>query len=225
MNIATFGGPHSRAIRFWHWATVLVMCFQLLTAITGKFIVNDDAIGETLTKELGKKSIKLEPNEAWRIGNAMVDNVWTFHTWTGYMLSALLLFRIIIEFFQSKEETMAARIKRSLQWLRQKQETKKARHYLLVKILYLIAYVLLGILAGTGIWMGLNRNGPIKITEQFQEVKEVHEMTVYFFMGFLFVHIVGVIRAERGNYPNIVSEMIHGKNNASLLETTDQQKS
>jgi Ni/Fe-hydrogenase 1 B-type cytochrome subunit len=211
MNISTFGGPHSRGIRFWHWATVFVMSFQLLTAFTGKFIVNDDAIGETLTKELEKKSVHLEPNEAWRIGNAMIDNVWTFHTWTGYALSALLLFRIILEFFQSKEEKMATRIKKSVQWLRQKQETKKASHYLIVKIIYLAAYVLLGILAGTGIWMGLNRNTPVKLTEQFHDVKEIHEFTVNLFMIFLFVHIVGVIRAERGSYPNVVSEMIHGK--------------
>lgn len=211
MNISTFGGPHSKGIRFWHWATVFVMSFQLLTAFTGKFLLNDDKIGETLTEQLQKKGMHLEPNEAWSIGNAMVDNVWTFHTWIGYVLSGLLLLRIIIEFFQANEEKFATRIRKSVQWLRQKQEIKKARHYLVVKVVYLIAYILIGILAGTGIWMGLNRNSPVHNTEQFHEVKEIHEFTVNLFMIFLFVHIVGVIRAERGSYPNVVSEMIHGK--------------
>lgn len=211
MNSVSFREAHSRGIRFWHWATVLVMSFQLLTAFTGKFFFNNIKISGVLDEQLQKKGVHLQGEKIWDITYALKDNVWRWHTWIGYILSGLLVLRILIEFFQPSGEKFSARIKNSIKWLKRKEERKSTVHYLIVKVIYLLAYLLIGVLAGTGIWMGLNRNTPVYFTEQFHFVKEIHELGVNFFMVFLLIHIVGVIRAERGKYSNIVSGMIHGE--------------
>ncbi|MDP4263568.1 MAG: cytochrome b/b6 domain-containing protein [Bacteroidota bacterium] len=211
MDRVTFSEAHSRAIRLWHWASVFVMSFILLTAFTGKFFFNNIHIAGVLDQQLQKQGAHLSQEQIWDTTFVLRDAVWKWHSLFGYILSGLFVFRIASEFFQPRNQQFSRRIKNAVGFLKLKQDKKTARHYLAVKIIYLLAYILIALLAGTGIWMAVNRNTKIYFTPQFHSVKEIHAAAVNFLLLFMIIHIAGVIKAERGKYKNIVSGMIHGE--------------
>jgi cytochrome b len=211
MDRVSFNEAHSRAIRFWHWATVLVLSFILLTAFTGKFFFNNIRISNLLDQQMHKQGFSPTGEQVWDTTFVLRDMVWRWHTIFGYILAGLFFFRVLVEFFQPREEKYRVRIARAFGLRRTKQDGKTARHYLLVKLVYILAYGMIGTLAGTGIWMSFRRNTPEYFTERFHSIKGIHELTVNLFLLFMLIHLVGVIRAERGRYRNIVSGMIHGR--------------
>jgi cytochrome b len=210
MNKVSFNERHSRGIRLWHWATVLAMSFQLLTAFTAKFLFNNIQLSRQLNEQLQKYDVHLSGEKVWDTTRVLKETIWTTHIVFGYILAGLLLFRIVVEIFQPHEEKFAQRMKNAVFGTKNKQSAKTSRHYLLVKIIYLLAYILIATLSVTGVWMSLKRHTSLYFTEQFHRVKEIHEMSVNFLLLFMIIHLVGVIRAERGKYRNVVSGMIHG---------------
>jgi Ni/Fe-hydrogenase 1 B-type cytochrome subunit len=210
MNRVSFNEPHSRGIRLWHWATLFVMSFLLLTAFAAKFLFNNFKTGKALDQQLQIQGVHLSGEQIWNTTEALKNTVWTSHSFFGYILAALLLFRIVTEIFQPGHERLFRRIGNAVQSWKQGQQVKSGRHYVLVKCAYLGAYCIIATLGGTGVWMALNRNTPLYHTEKFHAVKEIHETAVNLLLIFITMHLLGVIIAERGKYRNIVSGMIHG---------------
>jgi cytochrome b len=195
-------------MRLWHWATFLITFFLLLTILVSKTFLGWGHVNSVLQEGLRKEGVVLGPRQTFNTANLLMERVWDWHIWLGYVLSFLFLFRVIIEFFQPNGTSLTARIKNAVLFLKQRTDRKTARHYLMVKLIYLLFYGLLAAIVGTGLWLAFNRD--TTSPDQVHSIKEIHEKCFMLILGFILIHLAGVIWAERRSRQNLVSAMIHG---------------
>lgn len=210
MKQVSFRESHSGLLRLWHWASVIVTGLLLFTVFVSKTFLNVFHTKDSILHSLTGSGVKLTQEQAWGAALALRDYVWQWHTRFGFVLAGLFGFRLLIEVLQLKEERFFTRIRRALAQLRRKEMVPQAKHYFIVKMIYLLFYGLLATIVFTGLWM--NNNIQLKETaaERFHSVKEIHENAFLFLLLFIFLHLVGLIRAERGKYKDVVSDMING---------------
>ena len=138
------------------------------------------------------------------------DKVWDIHIYFGYGLAALLLFRIILEFFQLADQKFIRKLKSAWhQYHQTKKNRELALHELTVKTIYLVFYLLLTIMVITGLFLAFEGLfAPYKAIRP--AVKSVHNFCMYLILAFIVVHVAGVFLAERKDSQGIVSDMING---------------
>ena len=210
MKPVSFRESHSAAIRFWHWSSFIVVGFLLMTIFVGKTFLDFRQTASTIQQTLEQKHIQINSDQASDLAFTLREMIWKWHTIFGYILCGLLGFRLLIEFLQPKEQQFLARMKRAYFFYRHKHDMPQNKHYLTVKTIYLIFYLLIMTMAGTGLWLAFNRNTELVIGGDFHTVKEVHENCMILILLFIFIHLAGVIRAERKKYKGVVSDMING---------------
>ncbi|RYY94201.1 MAG: cytochrome b/b6 domain-containing protein [Chitinophagaceae bacterium] len=198
--------PYSRLLRFWHWATFLVVLLLLFTVFTGKYFVDSDSTGRLLQAEAKQQGIVLAPGVAQRLAHPIEEPVWELHTVLGYVLTGLFLLRIVAEFTERSPQRLSTRI-RLLLTLR--GSNPEARRTLRVQYIYVLFYALLAGIAGTGLWLAFNEDN--RDFAQVHDVKEWHEKGFWALLLFIAIHLAGVLRAERRARPGVVSSMINGK--------------
>jgi cytochrome b len=203
---------YSAPLRFWHWANTIVISGSLVTVLINSTITDRRAVSDLVKTQLKDAGATITDNQAGSVAHALGDSVWLVHTWFGYVLAWLLLFRLIMEFFQLADQKFTRRIKNLY---RQFQATKKERelvkHELTVKAIYAAFYILLIIMAVTGLFLAFeDLLAPFKAIRH--SVKEVHGFCMYLILSFILVHLAGVLLAEKKDGKGIVSDMINGGN-------------
>jgi Ni/Fe-hydrogenase 1 B-type cytochrome subunit len=203
---------NSAALRFWHWANTIIISGLLITVLINATILDDRSNQSFLKTELQKGGTILNAKQAQTLAHAQSDEVWGIHAYFGYFLAALFVFRLILEFFQPKEQRFFMRIKEAYQqYFVIKQNQYLAKHDFVVRIIYLGFYLLLLVMVVTGLTLAFEDElaalKPIR-----HAIKEVHGFCMYLVLAFVAVHLVGVILAERDRSPGIVSDMINGGN-------------
>jgi Ni/Fe-hydrogenase 1 B-type cytochrome subunit len=201
---------HSTSLRLWHWANTIVISGSLLTVLINSTITDDRPVSALVKNELKNAGVTVSNEQARSVAHALSDSVWAVHIWFGYILVGLLLFRLVLEFFQLADQKFIRKIKSAY---RQFQSTKKerelAKHELTVKVIYAAFYILLMVMAVTGLFLAFeDLLAPFKSIRN--KVKEVHGFCMYLILAFIFVHLAGVFLAERKNNKGIVSDMING---------------
>lgn len=201
---------YSAPIRLWHWANAVVISGSLITVLINSTITDDHSISSFLKDELQKSNVSVSNDQARSVAGALSDRVWDVHVYFGYCLAALLLFRLLLEFFQLADQKVIRKIKSAyVQFNDIKQNRQETRHELAVKSLYAIFYVLLVIMVVTGLFLAFeDAMAPFKAIRH--SVKSVHGFCMYLILGFIAVHIAGVFLAERKDNKGIVSDMING---------------
>lgn len=210
MKQVSFLEPHSRAIRFWHWSSFIVVLLLLFTVFVSKSFLNVISTHDILYQSLRGMGVTLTKEQAWNAAIQLNDRIWVWHTRYGYVLSALFAFRILIEFAQLKKERFFFRVMEAFRQWRRKDHPAEARHYLVVKLIYFLFYGLLAALAGTGLWMAFHTGIKESDPGRFHAVKEIHENAFVALLFFILLHLIGLMRAERRKYKGVVSAMIHG---------------
>lgn len=196
-------------IRFWHWSSVLVICGSLITVLINSTIFdrgNDAIVLESLVNSGGEAN----KQQAREILHGFEEQVWDFHIYIGYALTALLALRILAEFMQPKNKRSVNKLKAAYQdyYLKHK-ETRLASKNLFTKALYVFFYLLLILMAITGLVVAFK--GEIGLSKNIShQVKEIHGFVMYLIIGFIVLHIVGVFLAENKEGKGIVSDMING---------------
>ncbi len=201
---------NSAALRSWHWANLIIITGLLTTVLINSTILDDHSNQSFLKTELQKSGTVLNENQARSLAHAQSDEVWGIHIYFGYFLAALFVFRLVMEFFQPKEQQFFRRLKEVYrQYFVLKQNTYLAKHDLAVKITYAGFYLLLTIMVVTGLSLAfedaLSFLKPIR-----HSIKQVHGFCMYLVLAFIAVHLAGVFLAERDKSPGIVSDMING---------------
>jgi Ni/Fe-hydrogenase 1 B-type cytochrome subunit len=201
---------YSAPIRLWHWANAVVISGSLITVLINSTITDDHTTSSFFKDELQKSNVIISNDQARSVANALSDRVWDVHVYFGYCLAALLLFRLLLEFFQLADQKFIRKIKSAyVQFNDIKQNRQETRHELAVKSLYAIFYALLVIMVVTGLFLAFeDAMAPFKAIRH--SVKSVHGFCMYLILGFIVVHIAGVFLAERKNDKGIVSDMING---------------
>ncbi|MGZ3822205.1 MAG: cytochrome b/b6 domain-containing protein, partial [Mucilaginibacter sp.] len=129
----------------------------------------------------------------------------------GFALAALILFRVTAEFFYLKDQKLINKIKLAYNQYRDGKNKLIARHELVVKTLYATLYVLLIIMAVTGLCLAFEDDIPA--LHKIHAIREIHSFCMYLILAFIFVHLAGVFLAERKDSKGIVSDMINGGRN------------
>jgi len=153
---------------------------------------------------------QLTNHQTTTVAHALSDSVWDIHVYFGYALVTLLVFRLILEFFQLADQKFIRKLKSAYRhYYVVKKHRELARHELAVKIIYSIFYLLLITMAITGLFLAFEDFfAPYKAIRP--SVKSVHGFCMYLILGFITVHLAGVFLAERKDSKGIVSDMING---------------
>jgi len=201
---------YSSSIRLWHWATVLIISGSLLTVLINSTITDKHAI-TSLVKEKIQQTKGIDNDLSRSVAGALEDKVWAIHTYFGYCLAALLLFRLVLEFFQLADQKFIRKLKAAGQKFKQvKQNRQDALHELTVKIIYIIFYCLLVIMVVTGLALAFDDDFSF-LRDIHHQVKSFHGFCMYLILGFIVLHLAGVFLAERKKEgKGIVSDMING---------------
>ncbi len=210
MKPVSFRESHSAAIRFWHWSSFIIIGFLLITIFVGKTFLDFRHTASVVQTTLAQQQIRITNDQSSDIAFALRNTIWKWHTYFGYILCGLLAFRLFIEFLQPREQQFFARMQRAYFFYRRKEEAAQNKHYLWVKTIYILFYLLIFTMAGTGLWMAFNRDQELLLGSNFHPVKEIHENCMLLVLLFIFIHLAGVIRAERKKYKGVVSDMING---------------
>jgi len=201
---------YSASLRLWHWVNMVVISGSLLTVLINSTITDERPVSALVKNELKNTGAAVSDEQAGSVAHALGDSVWSIHIYFGYVLVGLLLFRLILEFFQLADQRFVRKIKSAYS---QFQTTKKNRelikHEFTVKAIYTVFYISLMVMAVTGLFLAFEDFFmPFKSIRH--SVKEVHGFCMYLILAFIFVHLVGVFLAEHKSNKGIVSDMING---------------
>ncbi|HEY0245079.1 MAG TPA: cytochrome b/b6 domain-containing protein [Mucilaginibacter sp.] len=201
---------YSATLRFWHWANMIIITGSLLTVLVNSTVLKGRNNAPFLKTELQKAGATVTDDQAKEAAHALSDKVWEIHTYFGYGLVALFVFRLLLEFFQLADQKFIRTLKKAFANFNQiKKQREIARHELVVKLIYLIFYLLLFIMVVTGLFLAFEDFfEPYKAIRH--SVKEVHSFCMYIILGFITIHLIGVFLAEKRDSKGIVSDMING---------------
>ena len=205
-EIATLYTSYSKALRLWHWSSFIITCLLLITILVSKSFLNWLFVNNIIYEGMAREGIHLQPGQTAGTASLLRERIWAWHTYLGYILGLLFTFRIVLEFFQPRDEQMATKVRRA--WLQNRNGNRTARKFLIANIIYLLFYILLGTIAGTGTWMAFHKQP--QYFETFHAVKQIHENCLLLLLLFIIIHLAGVISFERKNRSNLISAMVHG---------------
>jgi len=205
---------YSLGIRIWHWSLFIVLIASLITVGLASTVFRTRNTISLVTTQLAKKGVTVDNDQARAVAHEYNDKLWELHTWLGYILCFLVVARIVIEFAQSRDERLAPRIKTALAFKpRDAQQRGDQQHYLLVKRAYVLFYAAIIIMALTGLVLAFE--GVAAFRSWRNPAKSIHALVQYIIYGFVILHLAGVVRADLGRYPGIVSGMINGRKRSS----------
>ena len=205
---------NSSAIRFWHWASVVIISGSLITVLINSSITDDHKTGKFFKDEFQKSGANVTDDQAGYVAHALSDKVWDVHIYFGYGLAALFAFRLILEFFQVTDQKFIRKLKTAYaDFKTTKKDRELVLHELTVKIIYSVFYFLLLIIVLTGLFLAFE-DAMVPFRSIRHSVKNVHGFCMYLIIAFIITHIFGVVLAEhRKDGKGIVSDMINGGDN------------
>ncbi|GGB03618.1 cytochrome b/b6 domain-containing protein [Puia dinghuensis] len=201
---------HSLGIRIWHWTFFIVLTASLITVGLASTVFRTRNNIDLVQSQLRQKGVVVSPDQARAVAHEFNDKLWGLHTWLGYILCFFLVARLIIEIAQPGEEKLRSRIRAALTFRpANPQQQGEQQHYLLVKRGYLVFYTAILLMACTGLILAFE---DVPLFQQWRApVKSLHAFVQYIIYGYIILHLAGVIRADLGRHPGLVSGMIHGK--------------
>ncbi len=207
-----FNLPHSALIRIWHWSLFVLMAFSLFSVLIGNTLLKTKNTVGIVKNSLKENGITVSEDQAKAVSHEFKDLIWNWHKLFGYGLGILLIVRFLIEFSQSQNEKILKRMKTAKLTIPLKEETedkKDLQHFLWANRAYLLFFVLLAIMAITGLAMAYEDD--VAFLDHIKELNHtIHGYGQYFMYTYLILHIGGVVIADLGKHKGIVSGMIHG---------------
>jgi len=212
---------HSASIRLWHWLNVIIISGSLITVLINATLTNKKSTTPVIKKELASSGLAITDKQAGAVAHAISDNTWGVHIYFGYGLAVLLFFRIVLEFFQLADQKFIRKMRLAyMQFKAVKKNRELALHELTVKGIYSFFYITLIVIVVTGLSLAFEDELTM-LTPYRHTIKNVHGFCMYLVIGFIIVHLAGVLLAEFRKDKGIVSDMIHGGNKDEDLTIHD----
>lgn len=200
---------NSAPLRLWHWLNAVVITGSLLTVLLNSTILKSRNNAAPIQKQLAKAGANITTDQARAAAHVISDEIWQVHIYCGYTLAALLLFRLIMEFFQMADQKLIRKIKTAYNdYYVIKKQREIALHEFWVKTLYALFYLMLLVMVLTGFCLAFEDD--VAWLKAMHWIREVHSFTMYLILTFIVVHIAGVFLAERKDSPGIISDMVNG---------------
>ncbi|WP_183574930.1 cytochrome b/b6 domain-containing protein [Mucilaginibacter sp. X5P1] len=201
---------YSASLRLWHWLNMIIISGSLITVLINSTITDKHAI-TNLVKTRIQQTKGVDNGLSRSVAGALEDKVWAIHTYFGYCLAGLLLFRLVLEIFQLADQKFIRGLKSAFaQFKATKKDRQEALHEFVVNVIYALFYCLLIIMVVTGLSLAFDDDVPF-LRSIHHPVKSVHGFCMYLILAFIIAHIAGVFLAERKkDKKGIVSDMING---------------
>lgn len=201
---------YSSYLRFWHWSNTIVLTGSLLTVLVTSSVMETSKVAGLLSESFKKSAYELSTPAIKTAAQAVTDTFWFLHLYFGYVLAGLLVFRLLLEFFQIREQKLLVSLRNSYLLLKANpRERTYAKHDFLVRVIYLIFYSGLVIMVFTGLFIGYGTSFSF-YNSVIKTVRQIHGYGYYFMLTFIGIHLLGVFLAEKQQSPGIVSGMING---------------
>lgn len=206
----SFQKSQSRPLRIWHWLNAIVIFGLLGTVLLRKTLLSWRTNSQLIETKLGEAGLAVTPDLAREIAVAIRNPLWDLHIYLGYALAGLWLGRALVVLLVEKSCPGIEAFKALTKARRSVGEERKGLfHYALVHFSYGLFYLATLLMVVSGLILTFkNELGVAKETAGM--IKENHETLMWFFVLFVGGHLAGVIMAELGKYPGIVSNMING---------------
>lgn len=199
---------YSSSIRIWHWVNMLAIAGLLLTVLVNSIITNKHVAIAAFKQETNK--VEVSDQQVAAVVHVLREKVWDIHVYFGYGLTALLLFRIILEYFQFADQKFIKGFNNAYQ---NYKTTKENRVHNMKKftaqMMYAVFYLLVVVMVSTGLTLAFEDDLALSKTLS-HNVKEVHGFCMYLILTFIVLHLVGVFLSEQKQDKGIVSDMING---------------
>ncbi|MBN2768775.1 MAG: cytochrome b/b6 domain-containing protein [Campylobacterales bacterium] len=184
----------SLCFRVWHWLMAFVIFGLLATVLLRKTFLSWRANSELIVSKLSSFGMSITHDQAVSLAKAIRAPMWEWHIILGYILVALVVYRIILVFTHSGIQNYT-------------NFDTKDLHQKAVSAVYLLFYGIIIIMSISGLL--LTFNDKLGLSENFEHtIKELHEFLFNGIWIYTIIHIAGVIIAENKDEKGITSTMI-----------------
>ena len=182
---------YTKVYRIIHWAIAISFLLLLITIFLRLTWMNKYNMADIIQEYLKGTNQTLSYDEAVLLAKQIRKPMWQWHIYLGYVLVGLFSIRFTLPFFG----------KMKLQNPLAKELSLKVKFQ---KWAYIIFYICVVGSLITGLlieWGPKNWKKP---------VEEIHELGVYYLVGFIVIHLAGVVIAEFTNQKGIISRIVSG---------------
>jgi len=89
---------YSSGLRVWHWLNLIIISGSLITILLNSTLTSQQSTSLVIKNELSKEGNSSD-DQIKSVAHALSDKTWEAHIYFGYALAGLLLFRLLLEFF------------------------------------------------------------------------------------------------------------------------------
>lgn len=198
-------------LRFWHWGNTLLVSFQLVTILFLKVIVSARSAVPEFLHSLDQQHVALTVQQANSFAHIISDRIWAWHIYAGWGLVAFWVLRLFLQLTGPSELHFSARLMEILRRYRMAPpaDKGKAGKILFAKSTYALFYIFITIMAATGVIMVFEDVAWLKGINPL--AREIHNVTMYLIIGFVVIHIAGVVWAENTEEHGLISRMVGGE--------------
>lgn len=182
---------YTRVYRIVHWAIAISFLLLLITIFLRLTWMNKYHVAGIIQEYLKTTDQTLTQDQLIVLAKQIRKPMWDWHIYLGYVLVVLFSIRFALPFFG----------KMKLQNPLAKELSLKVKFQ---KWAYIIFYICVVVSLITGL---LIEWGP---KDWKKPVEGIHELGVYYLIGFIVIHLAGVVIAELTNQKGIISRIVSG---------------
>lgn len=184
---------YSSIYRIMHWLIAISFILLMLTIFLRLTWMNKFNMADIMEGFLKEKDIDLSRDELITLAKKIRSPMWQWHIYFGYVLVGLFALRFLLPAFGemkfqspfNKELTLKQKFQR---WT------------------YIVFYIGVIVSLITGLFI---KFGP---KDYKHTMEEIHELSLYYLVPYIVLHLSGVLLAEFTDDKGIISRIISGKN-------------
>jgi Ni/Fe-hydrogenase 1 B-type cytochrome subunit len=203
---------YSVPMRIWHWANAALVSGQLLTILFQNVIVNSRSAVPEFQQAMNKGGGTLTEQQGRAMAHVISERIWHWHIWMGLALAVFWLFWTVMQALDPAGRRFGARLMAAARRykLAAPAEHADTRHVLLAKLTYAAFYLFITIMVVTGLVLTFADDVPFLHSIE-HTAEEVHNVTMYLIIGYIVLHVVGVVWADIHDDHGLISRMVSGE--------------
>ncbi len=177
--------------RIMHWSIAICLMAMLFTIFLRSTWMNKNNIALIIQDYLATTDQSLSREQVITLAKKIRTPMWDWHIYMGYALVGLYSIRILLPFLGQMKFPNPFDLSLT---------TKEKFQYWV----YIVFYVCVAISLTTGLIIVL---GPKNLKESMEQI---HVLSIYYLLGFIVLHIGGVLFAEFTTQHGLISRIISG---------------
>ena len=177
--------------RIMHWSIAICLMAMLFTIFLRSTWMNKNNIALIIQDYLATTDQSLSREQVITLAKKIRTPMWDWHIYIGYALVGLYSIRILLPFLGQMKFPNPFDLSLT---------TKEKFQYWV----YIVFYVCVAISLTTGLIIVL---GPKNLKESMEQI---HVLSIYYLLGFIVLHIGGVLFAEFTTQHGLISRIISG---------------